>query len=887
MPQMVISASNITDLEQMVDEPAPPPPMPQQAPPPPQMRPVQQQREPMPEQMRAQLEAQLKRVEREEREETRQNGYGQPMQHMSMHMSSSVQHRSNGYHPVQMPMPPHGPPRQMVQQQPMPMQPQPGHAGFYQPPPPMMKQKMPMHQQVPVQAPAPVASPMPAPVARKFVDPAIVAMTRPSPSRTTTPAVAPPKAKQPPRELLVGPKHQDVPPLKIVPKHKPVPIPTAAPAPAPKPKATPMIEVKEEPIKPGLIPVSFLPASVLERRLSQAVSNVPAIQDHLREDVRKLTPAAVLVDPMEKMTLENGNNDADTADILAPIDAEAEILINAKANRGRRNRNRRRGNGRGGEETGIGAAQENLGEGWRKTPFLAPNKSFQPYESLNKKALRNRIMKEDGWATEDATDVQEAGDFDFIANNKAFDKVREFEKIRESDVTADEDRLVGHNRLPQNPKNFGNTEMVLDGLRSGRDSVSGKVESPAWNTEGSETDDEKEGVGSAHDTRAGRAHASGSNAGGRTSRRDSRRGESLLRTSIGPGGHRDSGRESVLKFRHESPQPREPGERRPRNAMPAGTPRSRSQAKAAQSAVTRVGNRSAFYTVPADDRVEPASALEMLNMENVASEMGLTEEMMTQDAGRGIAEIALKTLNSRHTHKPKEAYVVVYAGNNKSGARAISAGRILHHHGAEVVVVVLGPTEADSVGEAIRRQLDLFRNFGGKVYNKSSLFEILNQPKVSVELIIDGLLGMSMSFEELRLGEQAAAYELIEYANRSRAAVLAIDVPTGLSPISGAPMRVDGLELFINPEIVASLSVPKKGLLEAMRMGLGCGDGGSDGLRRLGEWKLYLVDVGIGKEVWREARRKGNMGMGKKGERKCVKFGGEWVVGVRFQKGSD
>jgi enhancer of mRNA-decapping protein 3 len=268
----------------------------------------------------------------------------------------------------------------------------------------------------------------------------------------------------------------------------------------------------------------------------------------------------------------------------------------------------------------------------------------------------------------------------------------------------------------------------------------------------------------------------------------------------------------------------------------------------------------------------------MLNLENIAdTELGLSEDMMAENAGRGIAEVALSALNTggRGLTQGKSSTiptVVVFAGNNKSGLRAVAAARHLRNHGLNVVVCVLGLERETELLVGLRRQLKVFGSFGGKLVTKVELLDYVKNLSTPVELIIDGLLGLTISFEELRTGDQATAYELIELANRSKAPVLAIDIPTGIDPTSGKISIIDGRQLYIHAKYVVAMGTPKKGLLEAMALGEGVSD--DEGLGKGREWQLFVADIGLGAAVWKKAGTR---------IRRGVEFEGSWVIGMRFQ----
>jgi enhancer of mRNA-decapping protein 3 len=265
----------------------------------------------------------------------------------------------------------------------------------------------------------------------------------------------------------------------------------------------------------------------------------------------------------------------------------------------------------------------------------------------------------------------------------------------------------------------------------------------------------------------------------------------------------------------------------------------------------------------------------MLNLENIAdNELGLSEDMMTENAGRGIAEVALSALNTggrglTHNKSSTISPVVIFAGNHKSGLRAVAAARHLRNHGLDVVVCVLGLERETELLVGLRRQLKAFRNFGGKVVTKVELMEYVKSLSNPIELFIDGLLGLTISFEELRTGDQAAAYELIEFANRTKTPVLAVDIPTGIDPTTGKISIIDGRQLYLRARYVVAMGAPKKGLLEAMALGEGTGD--EDGGQ---EWQLFIADVGLGAAAWKRAGTR---------VRRGVEFEGSWVLGMRFQ----
>ena len=107
--------------------------------------------------------------------------------------------------------------------------------------------------------------------------------------------------------------------------------------------------------------------------------------------------------------------------------------------------------------------------------------------------------------------------------------------------------------------------------------------------------------------------------------------------------------------------------------------------------------------------VVSVSAEQMANAEKLALESGMTEDVLIENAGmshvfrrlmigRGIAEVVLTSLGSkrldRKNHNPVPL-VVVLAGNNRTGAYSLGAGRWLSLRGIRVLGVVCGGEEEE------------------------------------------------------------------------------------------------------------------------------------------------------------------------------------------------
>ncbi|KAF3930562.1 hypothetical protein ABW19_dt0203300 [Dactylella cylindrospora] len=446
---------------------------------------------------------------------------------------------------------------------------------------------------------------------------------------------------------------------------------------------------------------------------------------------------------------------------------------------------------------------------------------------------------EDGWATEDVNDIKDH-EFDFQGNLDRFDKKTVFSQIEAEDTTAAEDRLVSFNKRPQNPadgpiptirKNFKNSENVLGTYANG----TSLTDRETWNDntflkkgadlQSSSSEDEEEG-GSGRSSRRGMT-------------RPNRHGSKLLRKA----SVNVSGRIS------------------PNVSSGIGS----GGGRADQLANSGDAKAKPILRLKTSSRPCPVvSPLQMLDVERIAEvDLGLTDDMMTENAGRGIAQIAIQAFGKRlhggnHNSLP---VVLVFAGNNKSGARAVAAGRHLKNHHVRVLICVLGLEREEELLDHLRRQISIFRNAGGRLAHWNELSYKLQSLDSPPELIIDGLLGMHVAFEDLRLPDQASLFELVKFANTSKAHIMSIDVPSGIDGQTGEVTTLDDAEPFyVKAKFVVCMGAPKTGVRAALQT-VGSG------------WNLHVVDIGIPNTAWRKYGSRRRHG---------VEFGAEWVSAIEY-----
>jgi NAD(P)H-hydrate epimerase len=170
---------------------------------------------------------------------------------------------------------------------------------------------------------------------------------------------------------------------------------------------------------------------------------------------------------------------------------------------------------------------------------------------------------------------------------------------------------------------------------------------------------------------------------------------------------------------------------------------------------------------------------------------------MMENAGRNLAELAITRFSP--------VSVVVLAGTGGNGGGGLVAARHLANRGRTVQVVL---SEPDHLSPVPAHQLDILTSMGVAI----------ERPATPADLVIDALIGYS-----LRGDPTGRAAEMIDWANRQAAPVLALDTPSGLDVTTGSAGSPT-----IQAQATLTLALPKVGLL---------------GTQSVGE--LYLADISV------------------------------------------
>lgn len=281
------------------------------------------------------------------------------------------------------------------------------------------------------------------------------------------------------------------------------------------------------------------------------------------------------------------------------------------------------------------------------------------------------------------------------------------------------------------------------------------------------------------------------------------------------------------------------------------------------------------------------TALETLEKETVAR-YGLTHDAITETAARSIAETAMSMLDTSSSRRGSRAntlksgttglgndrssspVIVIIAGNHSLGARAVAAARHLISRNTKVFIAEAQYESPEQQDMQLKTQLAILKRMiktGASVKRgpwRRAQNYIKNLPSPPA-LIIDALLGGSTYDSLLHPSNQTFAEqsqqetrEMIGWANRSRAPVLSIGCPSGISGTDGATVTYEGEPLAVRPDRVLALAAPMQGIFQAMKNGE--------------RWEIILADLGL------------NIALRKD---EAVAFGAQWVAELRFFEGDE
>lgn len=203
-----------------------------------------------------------------------------------------------------------------------------------------------------------------------------------------------------------------------------------------------------------------------------------------------------------------------------------------------------------------------------------------------------------------------------------------------------------------------------------------------------------------------------------------------------------------------------------------------------------------------------AHTVETVRAAEAALMARLPEGALMQRAAAGLAAACADVLGGRRVYG---ARIVVLAGSGANGGDALYAAARLARRGAGVRALLLTPERAHPGG------LAALLSAGGRVADATEAFAVLGR----ADLVLDGITGIGG-----KGGLRPAAVPLAEVARSSRAAVVAVDLPSGVDAdtgeVTGAAVHADATVTFgtYKPGLLVDPAAGHAGALRLVGIGL-------------------------------------------------------------------
>jgi NAD(P)H-hydrate epimerase len=153
-------------------------------------------------------------------------------------------------------------------------------------------------------------------------------------------------------------------------------------------------------------------------------------------------------------------------------------------------------------------------------------------------------------------------------------------------------------------------------------------------------------------------------------------------------------------------------------------------------------------------------------------EHGIPGIVLMENAARGLCDEAMKMLDAAGEISP---LVLIICGAGNNGGDGYAMARHLHNRGVDIVLVAIAEPRPDSDAAA---NAATCRNMDLPVLPSNAVHEFAAANHIS--LIVDAIFGTGL---ERPVTGRAA--EMIDWINRARPPVLAVDVPSGIDCNTG------------------------------------------------------------------------------------------------------
>ncbi|GME68890.1 unnamed protein product [[Candida] boidinii] len=470
--------------------------------------------------------------------------------------------------------------------------------------------------------------------------------------------------------------------------------------------------------------------------------------------------------------------------------------------------------------------------------------------------------KDIDWDTDNISKIKSSQEFDFASNLQKFDKLSVFKELSENDKIDPSHRLVSHNKLPQKTK-YDNDEMIINKKKDTWDDITtNSTTNITTPTNGKSVNNSNNGI---QFTAAPGSAISTANATRNTTPDllDILQKRLPFKSSASPypldvstrgddvdDGHdhhddHDDDDDDDDDDEDEFSDAYEPNNHK---AIPPPVP---PVVRRNTSITLSSLNTYSFKSLNENEIIPTCSPIQLLEIENTSIKtFGSSELIFSENAGRNISELIINIFggnssnrisNSNHNSPP---LMLILAGNNRSGARAIATGRHLFNHGIRVITFLLYSKDYsdDDLSPIVTQQLTSFESIGGKVCNTmKELKELLSKIDSPLEFILDGLQSFDNNLSDLIGQELSLAISLVNWCNSSNVNMMSIDLPSGLDPGSGQSNDTGPSAIpYLYSKWIVSLGLPISALTNSYKMGVVSKN----------DWIHYLIDISIPKKVY-------------------------------------
>lgn len=173
------------------------------------------------------------------------------------------------------------------------------------------------------------------------------------------------------------------------------------------------------------------------------------------------------------------------------------------------------------------------------------------------------------------------------------------------------------------------------------------------------------------------------------------------------------------------------------------------------------------------------SSNQMYEIENIGhTKFGMKKVLMMENAGFGVADFIIKKFKNKSISKLK---ILAICGSGNNGGDAMVTARHLTCSSINLKVIFLGNPSSIKTEEALTNfEIISKMNKTIELIISSKVDTKVKKQILNADIIIDGIFGTGIKGEI-----QDPHLSVIKLINKSKAYIIAVDIPSGLNPNTG------------------------------------------------------------------------------------------------------